>query len=75
MSKDSSTFARCPACGHQVYHAVRRCPHCRHRLRWDLRPLAVWALAAAIAILVGLTLAELATVDDRPPPTPLFGNP
>ena len=44
-------------------------------MRWNLKPLALWALAAAIAILLGLVLADLVTVDDRPPPTPSFGNP
>jgi hypothetical protein len=44
-------------------------------MRWILKPLAVWALASAIAILLGLALADLATVDDRLPTTPSFGNP
>jgi hypothetical protein len=44
-------------------------------MRWNLKPLAIWAIAAAIAILLGFGMANLLTVDDRPPPTPSFGNP
>ena len=75
MVNSASAFVRCPACRHRVYHGMRRCPHCGRRMRWNTKALVAWALAAAMAILLGLGLADLATVDDRPPPTPSFGNP
>ena len=75
MVNAPSAFVRCRVCGHRVYRQARRCPYCAHRMRANLRLLIAWALAAAIAILLGLALAELTTVDDRPPPTPSFGHP
>jgi len=61
MGGHSSTLVICPRCGHGVYRAAQRCPHCRRRLRWNLKLLVVWAIAAAIAVLLGFALAELAT--------------
>ena len=40
---------------------MQRCPHRRHRMRWNLKLLVVWAIAAALAVLLGFALAELAT--------------
>lgn len=75
MPSASSRYVRCRACGYRVYRDARHCPRCRHRMRWNWKLLALWAIAVAIGILLGIALVDRLTVNDQPPPTPSFGNP
>ncbi len=67
MPRSSNRYIRCHHCGHRVYHQIRRCPHCQHPMR---RIGLTWFIAAIIAVVVTLAVANWMSNVDKPPPPP-----
>ena len=66
MGKSSQhhSYVRCGSCRHSVFVGTRRCPHCGRLLRWDLKPLAIWLVAAILGALLSYALVQwLESVD------------